>query len=186
MKTVYIDCYYGFNSAMLLSALLDAGVPREETIEKARETISDFDIKITDAKANAMDCKMAQTLGDVKGNQILSELGVLSALEVMGAELVICSGVYLGDNADGEVIFALESSGIETLPSSDIKYSLSLADASFLISLCAESGPLPRMDIISVGYGTAEGTEDSLVTVYVGEYNEESNIFSKEENMITV
>ncbi len=186
MKIVYIDCYYGFNSAMLLSALLDAGAQKEDILSKARQSMSDFDMQITETKANSMDCKMVRTFGEQSAERDPSELGAISALEAVGADCVICSPVYLGDTLDGEVIFALEKSGIETLPSSDISYSMSLGDAEFLIHLCAESGPLPDMDIISVGYGTADGEADSLVTVYVGEYNGQNNIFAKEEQLITV
>lgn len=185
MKIVYIDCYYGFNSAMLLSALIDAGASMEEIIKTARQSISGFDMQITETKANSMDCKMVHTFGEQSAERNASELGAISALEAVGAEYVMCSSVYLGDSADGEVISALERSGIETLPSSDIKYSLKLGDASFLAYICAESGPLPEMDIISVGYGTSEGETDSLVTVYVGEYNGQNNIFAKEEQLIT-
>lgn len=182
MKIVYIDCYYGFNSSMLLSALLDAGAQEEDILNKARQSMEDFDMQITETKANSMDCKMVRTFGERNP----SELGAISALEALDADCVICSPVYLGDASDGEVISALEKSGIETLPSSDISYSMRLGDAEFLIHLCAESGPLPDMDIISVGYGTAEGEADSLVTVYVGEYNGQNNIFAKEEQLITV
>ncbi len=186
MKIVYIDCYYGFNPAMLLSALVDAGASKEEIIKTARQAMCDFDMEITEAKANSMDCKMVRTFGGQLNEQNPSELGALSAIEAMGAEYVMCSPVYLGDSADGEVISSLERSGVEALPSSDISYTLSLSDASFLAHLCTESGPLPDMDIISVGYGTCEGESDSLVTVYVGEYNGQNNLFAKEEHLITV
>ncbi len=186
MKIVYIDCYYGFNSSMLLSALVDAGASMEEIIKTARQSMSDFDMQITETKANSMDCKMVCTFGEQSAERNASELGALSAIEAVGAEYVMCSSVYLGDSADGEVISLLEKSGIEALPSSDINCSLRLSDASFLVHLCAESGPLPDMDIISVGYGTCEGAGDGLVTVYIGEYNGQNNLFAKEEHLITV
>lgn len=189
MKIIYIDCYYGFSDSMLLSALVDAGASLDEIILKARETVGDFDIEITEAKANSMDCKkvlVSDSDARLTSCNTLAELGVISAIETMGAELVICSPVYLKDNADGEVISALEKAGIETLPSSDIRYKMRLCDAMMLIRLCAESGPLPAMDIVSVGYGTSDNDSDSLVTVYVGEYNGQNNIFAKEEQLITV
>lgn len=163
MKILYIDCFYGFSSHMLLGAIVDM-----YGISHALSEIGD--LSCASALRSSIECKAA-ALKDSSGADI-TERAITAAIEHLGIDYVMCSPVPLDDYADGEVISALENGGIEAYASDRGAY-ITPEGARLLASLISESGAKPKMDILAVGYGADTKDEDAFLCAAVGEYGSE-------------
>ena len=163
MKILYIDCFYGFSAHMLLGAILD--------MYDISHTLSEWgDLSCTSVLRSSIECKTA-FLKDSLGEDITKK-AISDAIEHLGIDYVMCSPVPLNDFADGEVISALETGGIEVYASDKGAY-ITLDGARFLASVISESGAKPKMDILAVGYGADADDADSFLCATAGEYGSE-------------
>lgn len=181
MKLIYIDCYYGFDASMLLAALIDAGASEDKIRELISQQTDEFLLEVSEGTACSVECKTAHTEGISAENRygLLNPCvgeAVMAAIKAIGADFVISSPLGVPDNLDGDILSLIENNGLETKPY-DGRY-FHQSDAVFLSHIISESGPLPDMEILSVGYGCRSDISDSLVTVYVGSYGDS---FAKEE-----
>ena len=186
MKLLYIDCHYGFDAQMLLGALIDAGASLSDIEESVRDDIDDFEIKAGVRTVLFAECVVAHTRGTIKettadmrdiANPVVCS-SVMSTLRCLGVDYVISSPIGIADGTDGEILSLIYNSGMEARPSDD--GDITKEDVLFLSRISRESGPMPHMDIESVGYGSKEDTSDRLVTVYLGEYSGENFIKADE------
>lgn len=197
MKILYIDCFFGFDASMLLGALIDAGASPYDIEGRLVGDMEDFRLEVSDTLRCSIECKIAaahasgsktelcreimQNHGQSPGTYIASMEAVLSAMEILDIEYVMCSDIGVRDGTDGQVLSVLDKAGIEVLPSEPDTPKLHISDAVFLKSIISECGPKPQMDIISIGYGAGleSGDTPHLITAIIGQFNPEG-LFEKE------
>lgn len=146
---------------MLLGALADLGYNPPEIFSAGR------------VQRMSIDCTLADAGPDTEDKDKLYERTIEDALKALGADYVMCSHLPLPDNADGEVISALENGGISVTPAAEAM-GTDPVSARLLARLVAECGPKPAMDIIGVGYGADPDNEESFLCVTLGSYGVES------------
>ena len=141
---------------MLLGALLDIC------------PASNFDnVQILPLVRSSIDCLGGKTADGNSANAIESILRRLSV------DYVMCSSVPVHDGADGDIISVLENGGIELCPV-DRKAYVSIEGAKLLTSVVSECGTKPDMDIIAIGYGADENSQDAFVCITLGETGQDS------------
>jgi len=194
MRILYIDCFFGFDASMLLGALIDAGASPEGIKNDLDTSLENFKLNVTQTTRHFIECKKAYVSGNGCKTEFVKEINskyplsqgtdtasmeaVLSAIEMLNIEYIMCSDIGIKDGTDGEVLKIFESSGIETLPAEDSSPVINISDAVFLKSIVNECGPKPQMDIIAIGYGAGGEDEEKahLVSVTIGSFNPE-NLF---------
>ena len=167
MKILYIDCSFGFDVVMLLGALADAGADTDAIALYLEGKYPHITINKKDVTRNHLDCKLVE----VSCEDVFSAAKKMTemAIENLGIEYVITSGVPLCDGADGEVISILEKAGVALLPADDGQCCPDREDALLLASVANDSGIRPDMEVISVGYGASQ--RDGMVIATVGYMN---------------
>lgn len=205
MKILYIDCFCGFDARSLLGALIDAGASAEAVEQELQKHVCSPKISVTETLRMSIEAKKASVtctgkkdcapfgitkkFGFADGTDDVTMQGVLCAISLMNIDYVMCSHLPVPDFADGEVISILQNFGIGLLPVNDEFCVPDKPSAAFLGSICADSGPKPYMDIISVGYGgsgnDAQGSA-VLVCATIGSFNEENLIFEKEFSEVNI
>lgn len=173
MKILYIDCSFGFDAAMLLGALTDAGADTDAIALSLEDEYSGITVNKKDVTRNHLDCKMVEVFCEDSFSAIkkITEM----AIENLGIEYVITSALPICDGADGEVISIFERAGIELVPAYDNQSCPDKEDALFLSSVANDSGIRPDMEIISVGYGASNRTGMVIATVGYMNLSEETS-----------
>lgn len=213
MKVLYIDCFGGFDTNMLLGALIDMGASpiytEQELISKGIEAdiVSDrvrrsgidavFAYTRCVRNENSEDKKiknMCDALGECDNDNICLWSAVLCCIECFGVEKIICSPI-----ADGS---GINHSGMP-VPSVDVmellkKYHIpiktvdvgrelvSCEGAVFLGENVDEFGMLPVGNIMCIGYGAGEENVDGCVNIVrcVLTETQDCDIFEKEIEML--
>ena len=196
MRILYINCFSGFDAKMLLASLIDAGLEKELLEKELLNIGTDAEIILNDAVRVRLECKKVQVLPrdasavikasestDIKNlfsgicatedTDEITSLCVILAIKMFGIEYIMSSDIGLCHATDGDVLNELYKSGIPTVPSDITGKKMTLADAKLLCMLLNESGPMPQMDILAVGYGAGGLKEDeaNIICSYIGEYN---------------
>lgn len=169
MKIIYIDCFYGFSAHMLMGALADiCDIP----------SCDDYSVHKESLKRSLIDCISAKALDNEK-NDITASV-VSQVIKSMGIDYVMCSSVPLADSADGNVINALQSRGVEMYPAERGAY-ITSEGARLLAEIATECGTKPPMEILSVGYGADKEDEDAFLCVTIGEYGSDAFLENRYE-----
>ena len=159
MKILYIDCFYGFSGQMLLGALADmCNIPPSDAYTVHKDKLV----------RNSIDCISARAEDTAKAD--VTREAIVQTLISLGIDYAMCSPIPVGDNADGEVISALQSGSVDMYPAERSAYILP-HEAKLLASVIAECGDKPPMDIVSVGYGADLRDESAFLCATIGEYN---------------
>ncbi len=174
MKIVYIDCFYGFDINMLLGALADIKKNRSEHIDEE-------ELVLKGVTRLGVECTLAYPK-DASSPREVCESAVISILQSLGADCVICSSVALSDDADGNIITTLEKSGIDTT-CADHMCTISKDDADFLSRIITECAPRPDMTVTDTGYGASMSEDSGFMCVSVGEIGSQSPMFFNTETM---
>ena len=167
MKILYIDCSFGFDVTMLLGALTDAGADTDAIVSSLEDDYPGINISKKDVTRNHLECKLVEVYCEdsFSAAKKMTEM----AIENLGIEYIITSGVPRCDGTDGEVISILERAQIALVPADDNQFRPGREDALFLASVANDSGIRPDMEVISVGYGASIG--DAMVIATVGYMN---------------
>ncbi len=197
MKILYLDCFLGFDTNMLLGALIDLGLETKE-IENAlmaenievsivAEPVLRSQIECTKAKVISLNkenpsyalkdkrfLSISSHIDRLKNDDAVSFKAVFCALDLLEADLVLASPVTLPPKTDGEVITFLDGMNVFQIPGDEDAPEISFSDVLLLKTIIADCGPKPQMDIIKTGYG-AGGENEKLahfIQCVLGSFND--------------
>lgn len=214
MKVLYIDCFGGFDTNMLLGALIDMGASPiyteqqlinegiEADIVSDRVNKSGIDAVFAYTRCirteNAGDTRlknMCEALGESNNENICLWAAALCCMECFGVEKIICSPVADGSGTDSvtglpvpgvEVLELLKKYRIPVKTVDAARELITSEGAVFLGENADEFGMLPVGNILCIGYGAGEENVDGCVNIVrcVLTETEDCGIIEKEIEML--
>ena len=207
MKVLYIDCFAGFTSEMLLGALIDMGASPSYIESALSETGAKVTIDASVTKRSKMECtlakvtaekakekisfsekilSMAEKMPECTHRELCVFASVICAIEYFDADYIMCSEINDGYRENETVYNILKNANIpiNSLPTD--KSLISCEGAVFLSQTVNECDILPLGNVKSVGYGA--GSEDfsdipNIVRSVLTETEEEPVFFEVAEQL---